>query len=167
MNKMISHLRWLFSIHSKLENMRISKCILMTYFLSVFPANAGDTEADISKALDATDKGRCSKAFSILESARNKTPNDYQVYMETGAIYIRCNEQKESKQFYAKAIALAKHETVQNQYTKSDIAVAYRAIGDYANAIIYGKEAKKMFVKAGDTNQVERMDILISDLQSK
>jgi len=139
----------------------------MIYFLSVFPANAGDTEADISKALDATDKGRCSKAFSILESARNKTPNDYQVYMETGAIYIRCNEQKESKQFYAKAIALAKHETVQNQYTKSDIAVAYRAIGDYANAIIYGKEAKKMFVKAGDTNQVERMDILISDLQSK
>lgn len=147
--------------------MRISKCILIAYFLSVFPAIAGDADVYINRALDATDKGNCPKAFSLLKSALDKTPHDYHVYMDTGAIYIRCNKQNKSKQFYAKAISLAKHESLQNQYTKSDIAVASRAIGDNINAIIYGKEAKKLFAKAGDTNQVERMDMLISDLKGR
>ena len=143
------------------------KGVLLAYILSVFPANASDADADISDALEATDKRNCSKAFSLLENARKKTPNDYSVYLVTGAIYVRCGKLKQSMQFYSKAISLAKHVSVQNQYTKSDIAVAYRAIGSNANAISYGKEAAILFDKAGNTSQVEKIDMLINDLESR
>lgn len=143
------------------------KVILLAYILSVFPAYASDADADVNKALEATDSRSCAKAFALLDRAITKAPKDYQVYMTTGAIYVRCGKRQQSMQYYAKGISLAKHETLQNQYTKSDIAVAYRAIGSYANAISYGKEAAKLSEKAGDEIQVERMDILISDLESR
>lgn len=151
----------------KLLSSATFKLILWVNILSVFPAYAGDADRYISDALEATDRRNCPKAFSLLDSAIKKTPDDYPVYLVTGAIYVRCGKIKESVHYYSKAISLAKHATVQNQYTKSDIAVAYRAIGSYANAISYGKEAAILFDKAGDTNQVEKMDMLITDLESR
>jgi tetratricopeptide (TPR) repeat protein len=143
------------------------KGIVLAYILSVLPAYASEADGDISKALAATDKRSCIKAFSLLDSAMKKTPNDYQVFMRTGAIYVRCGKRQQSMQYYVKGISLAKHETLQSLYIKGDIAVAYRAIGSYANAISYGKEAAKLSKKAGDEIQVTRMEILIADLESR
>jgi len=130
-------------------------------------AYAGDAKSEIGDAMEATDKGLCHKAFALLERAQKKAPDDYQVYMSSGAIYTRCAKPAQSRQYYEKAIALAKHLKVQNQYTKSDIAIAYRALGNNAYAINYGKQAKKLFSDAGDDSQVENMDMLISDLKGR
>lgn len=150
--------------------MRTLKYILLALAFFYQPAqakDASDSNRYVSEGIDAAEQGNCHRAYSLFEKAMEKSSNDYQVYFVTGMTYMRCGESKKAKPYLERAITLAKQLTVQNKYSRGDIAVAYATLGDYGNARKYGEEAIKLFIAAGDTNRANKMKAFLSSLQSQ
>ncbi len=141
--------------------------VLTASLFTISESNAAESNNYISEAIDAAQHGNCAKAFTLLDRAKAKAPDDYRVYYVAGMTYLRCGKTAQGKSYLEKGIGLAGRMAVQDKYTKGNIAVAYASLGNYPRARLYAEEAKKLFSDAGDSTEVDKMNAFLLNISNQ